>query len=149
MYPLAVILLTRMIRRPLREPLGAAGKVFRQMPAMEGMAHQEFGRVSAEIPAQHVDAGLDAPVRGTQMQGEDALDHQAHRQVIGHVHPVPEAFVPRVPVPPEEHAGPSGELQGQVFQVAGPAVAGQAHALEFLDHGFERIVGQGIQVVAP
>ncbi len=133
----------------LHQALSPAGQELRQALVEQGVAHHEFGRAMAHLPAQQFQTRLYTPFGGAQAQGKQALQHQAYRQVIQHFHRLILALVTGIQVPPESHAGPTRQLQGQTFQVTGPALPGQIQALQLLDDGVQGIVRQFVAMGQP
>jgi len=129
------------------QALGQTGEILRQAGAVEAVANQKLRIVVAKVPADEIKTRLQLPQFGTQALSEKVLQHHAHRQIVDHLDPVGlEPFVTRVQLPPKEHAGPAGQLQGQPLDITGPFVLTQPETAQFGDDGLHRVIGQGFQM---
>ena len=90
------------------QALGAAGQIFRQGPAEQGPAHQEFRGVVAEVLAQGPEVGRYLPLLGAEAPAVEALQDETHRQIVQHAHRLTPALIVRMAVAPQPDAGPAG-----------------------------------------
>ncbi len=144
--PVGFLLLAGAAGRRPHQAMALVGQPLRQLVAVEGKAHQQLGRVAAQMAAESRQAGLGLEVHGAQALRMQLLQHQADGQIVGEGDG---RAVAGMAVAPQHHAGPARQLLRQRFQIVFPARRLETRCAQRLQDGFQRILRQSFQGLRP